>query len=294
MVHLPGHEQIGFVQVVSGPLRIRVGIVAYRTPMEQLLALGASLACSAQRAAEEVPIDLAVTVVVNDPEPQALDSVRDAARRIEALLPPSSRLRLIHGHGNIGYGAAQNRALETGDSDYDLILNPDVELDTMFLLVALRHLESHAGDVIVTPQGYDAEGNYARLAKRQPSLLVLALRALAISPSSRGPGRLIREYVYSDLLPSRAVVEIENASGCCMMCRSDALAAIGGFDEGYFLYFEDYDLSRRIRALGRIVELPGARIIHHGGHTSRRGVRRIMAFARSALRFFRHYGWRLW
>ena len=60
----------------------------------------------------------------------------------------------------------------------------------------------------------------------------------------------------------------------------------------YFLYFEDYDLSRRIGGHGAIFEVPTVRIHHHGGHTARRGIRRIARFLRSGVRYFNRYGWR--
>ena len=59
---------------------------------------------------------------------------------------------------------------------------------------------------------------------------------------------------------------------------------MNGFDERYFLYFEDYDLSLRVKNYGQIVELPQARITHYGGHTARRDLRRVVHFLRSGVR----------
>ncbi len=78
-----------------------------------------------------------------------------------------------------------------------------------------------------------------------------------------------------------------------MFCRSEALRAVDGFDERYFLYFEDYDLSARISRLGEIFEVPEVVIKHFGGDTAHRGWLRIRRFLRSAFTFFRTYGWRL-
>lgn len=74
-------------------------------------------------------------------------------------------------------------------------------------------------------------------------------------------------------------------SGCFMLFRTDALKALGGFDERYFLYFEDFDLSLRAQKLGRVVYYPGVRIQHYGGGAGRKGWRHIKMFLRSALTF---------
>ena len=77
-----------------------------------------------------------------------------------------------------------------------------------------------------------------------------------------------------------------------MLCRSDALQAVGGFDQRYFLHFEDLDLSLRMHAKGRVVSDPGVTLIHHGGHSAKKGLHHILLFARSAFRFFNTHGWR--
>ena len=112
--------------------------------------------------------------------------------------------------------------------------------------------------------------------------------------ATQGPlGRLVGGYTYADKLPSVSPEPVELASGCYMFCRREVLEAVGGFDESYFLYFEDYDLSRRIARYGSIYELPTVRIRHLGGRTARRGLRRIRYFVQSAYIFFQRYGWRI-
>ena len=100
-------------------------------------------------------------------------------------------------------------------------------------------------------------------------------------------------YVYDEALPAEAPAPIELASGCFMVARTAALKAIDGFDEGYFLYFEDFDLCRRLARHGSIYELPTAKITHYGGHTARRGLARTLRFVHSGYRYFSRHGWRL-
>ena len=172
--------------------------------------------------------------------------------------------------------------------------NPDLTMAPDVLVEAVHFLKASPGAVLAAPQGFDAEGRYARLAKRSPTLLALALRALSVEPSNGLLGRRVAAYVYDETLPAEAPAPIELASGCFMVARTAALKAIDGFDEGYFLYFEDFDLCRRLASHGGIYELPTAKITHYGGHTARRGLVRTLRFMRSGCRYFNGHGWRIW
>ena len=77
-----------------------------------------------------------------------------------------------------------------------------------------------------------------------------------------------------------------------MFCRRAAVAAIGGFSDRYFLYFEDFDLSLRAAARGAIAFVPAVRIVHHGGYAARKGRRHVLLFIRSVFAFYRRHGWR--
>jgi GT2 family glycosyltransferase len=77
-----------------------------------------------------------------------------------------------------------------------------------------------------------------------------------------------------------------------MVIRGDALRQVGGFDDRYFMYFEDFDLSMRLRELGRVVYAPRVSVVHHGGYAARKGLRHVLYFMRSGIRFFGQHGWR--
>jgi hypothetical protein len=81
-------------------------------------------------------------------------------------------------------------------------------------------------------------------------------------------------------------------SGCFMLARRKAVDATGGFDPGYFLYFEDFDWSVRLNRLTGSAYVPAVKIVHHGGGAARKGWRHVALFARSALRFYRKHGWK--
>ena len=272
---------------------LSIGIVTYRSADEVVRRLLASLAAAVRRAAAHTAMDVAIQLVCNDDESARFGALSALVDDFAQCAPECMRCELVAGHGNIGYGAAQNLAIRRSSADYHLVLNPDVELDEGALLESLRFLDANPDVVLVAPRGVDGSGRNAGLAKREPSVLVLLLRALSVPASPGFFGRRVGRYVYNDRLPSEQPVPIDLASGCYMFCRTSALRAVGGFDERYFLYFEDYDLSRRIAAQGGIFEVPGVGIRHHGGDTARRGLVRVARFVRSGIRYFNSYGWRI-
>jgi GT2 family glycosyltransferase len=197
---------------------------------------------------------------------------------------------VLSGHGNVGYGAGHNLAIRTTTSPHHLILNPDVELDPDSLFVALQTL-ALPGVVLVGAVGRDGDGRPGYLSKRMPGVWTFFLRGFAPAWLKRPFAGRLAHYEYRDLPPDR-FSDVLLVSGAFMLCRSDALQAVGGFDERYFLHFEDLDLSLRLHARGRVVSDPRVTLIHHGGHSAKKGLRHILLFARSACRFFSTHGWR--
>ena len=195
---------------------------------------------------------------------------------------------------NRGYGAGHNALLGGVLEGFCLVLNPDVELDPDALLIGLRTFCEQPGAVLLCPRGEDGLGHPAHLAKAYPSVLVLALRAAGPPWLRVRFQRQLADYARHDLetAPEPAVITL--ASGCFMLMRASALAAVGGFDEGYFLYFEDYDLSLRLASRGQLLHVPAMHIRHHGGESAGKGWRHRGWFLRSAWRFFNSHGWRWW
>ena len=77
-----------------------------------------------------------------------------------------------------------------------------------------------------------------------------------------------------------------------MLVKRFAIDRTGGFDPRFFLYFEDYDWSVRLNRVTQTAWLPAMRAVHHGGGASRKGLRHIGLFVRSAFRFYHKHGWR--
>jgi GT2 family glycosyltransferase len=131
------------------------------------------------------------------------------------------------------------------------------------------------------------------LCKRYPSVWVLFLRGFAPAFMRRRFAATVSDYEMRDVIGETFVGNIPLASGCFMLARTALLERVGGFDPGFFMYFEDYDLSLRVGRESQVAYVPRARIVHHGGDAARKGPRHIAWFVRSAWRFFTRHGWRI-
>lgn len=202
-------------------------------------------------------------------------------------------VELLASASNVGFGGGHNHVINTLDSAVHLILNPDVELADDAVLNALRFLDAEPAVGLLSPHAVDADDSNLYLCKRYPAVFDLFVRGFV--PQRWHPlfrNRLARYEMRELDLPQVPLATVEIVSGCCMFVRTPLLQAIGGFNDKYFLYFEDFDLSLRVSKLAKLAYVPTVNIIHHGGDAARKGWRHILHFTRSGFRFFRDHGWR--
>ena len=273
------------------PPSLSVSIVVYHPDQDRLGSTLASLrsALGVAHAARSLA-GATLTIIDNGTEDEA---ALDALIAHACGEPPWLRTRVLRGQGNIGYGRAHNLALGRASETYHLVLNPDVVLEDRALLEAIRYLEAHPDVGMLTPYVENERGEREFLCKREPSILVLALRGFGPAWLRRRFRDLLDWYEMRDLVEDRPSVGIPIASGCFMFGRASALRSIGGFSPAFFLYFEDFDLSLRLRAVAPIAFVPDVRIAHHGGYAARKGWKHRWLFIRSAVTFFRRQGWKV-
>jgi len=216
-----------------------------------------------------------------------------ALRALASWPAGAGPVEVLAGHGNVGYGRANNLAIERVRSDFHLIMNPDVELDAAALREALSAAREHPEVGLLAPAVYGDDGHLQYLCKRYPSVWVLFLRGFAPAVLRRRFAPAIAHYEMRDVIADRFVPNVPLASGCFMLARTALLSRLGGFDPRYFMYFEDYDLSLRVAQEAVVAYVPRARILHHGGEASRKGLRHVAWFMRSAWRFFARHGWKI-
>ena len=219
--------------------------------------------------------ELEITVVDNDDEPVP-------------GLPPG--VRLIETGENLGFARAHNRGILASDGDCVVFANPDtlVERDFFENLAAFFEKNPEAG--VVGPRIMDDSGSVQLSARKEIGFV---------------SGLLGRTSLLTRLFPKSAVVRrlfpaseqhdgpavVDWVSGACMAVRRDLLEELGGFDERFFMYFEDADLCRRAREAGWLVYyLPGIEIVHHTGKSSRSKPLATWRLHKSAFLYHRKHG----
>jgi GT2 family glycosyltransferase len=264
-------------------------IVTFRPDVALLERTLVSLAAAVRHArARGLVSDAAVFVVDNGPR-ALLPAIEGALR---SFPPDAGTVELVHGHGNVGYGRANNLVLPRLRSDLHLIANPDVELEPDALAAAIEALNGDAAMGVVAPSVFGPDGARQYLCKRYPSVWVLFLRGFAPASLRKRHAAALDHYEMRDVPPDKPFAPVTLASGCFMLMRTALFARLGGFDPRFFMYFEDYDLSLRAGRESTVAYVPAARIAHHGGEASRKGLRHVAWFLRSAWRFFAKHGWK--
>jgi len=265
-------------------------IVTYHSD-PRLLARALHSLAQATREAREAGLVGEMTLHIVDNGPAESEAQLNDA--LQAWDLEAGAVELHAGHGNVGYGRANNLVLERLASDVHLIMNPDVELQRGALREALSALDRHPEVGMVAPAAYGDDGAPQYLCRRYPTLWVLFLRGFAPGFLRRRFARALDAYEMRDVVCDRFVASVPLASGCFMLARTALLLKLGGFDPRFFMYFEDYDLSLRMGRHAAVAFVPGARIVHHGGEASRKGLRHVAWFARSAWHFFSTHGWKI-
>jgi N-acetylglucosaminyl-diphospho-decaprenol L-rhamnosyltransferase len=182
-------------------------------------------------------------------------------------------IHLISNSAPKGFGENHNAAFSEARGDYFCVINPDVRLkDNVFPDLVACHISQNAGvsaPIIMSPEGMQEDS-----ARRFPSPLIILSKAIGLS-----------NHVVTD--PSEFVNHPDWVAGMFMFFNSNEYQKIGGFDERYFLYYEDVDLCARLRLNGRnAVVCPTTSVIHDAQRTSHRNLKYLRWHITSMLRFF--------
>ena len=175
---------------------------------------------------------------------------------------------LLESAENLGYGGAMNRGVASLPPaiDWVLLSNPDVVLQEGAIDELVAGAQSRPDAASLGPRVLRPDGSVYPSARRLPSLRTGIGHALFARAIPRN--RWTRRY-QADELPVDEPRDAGWLSGSCLLVRRSAFEQVGGFDEGYFMYFEDVDLGARFGAAGFAnVYWPAAVVTHSGAHST--------------------------
>ena len=186
---------------------------------------------------------------------------------------------------NKGFGAGHNFILNRLDSDYHVIINPDIIIRDDVISKMVEYLEEHSEIGMLSPEIRFPDGRLQILGKKIPKP-----KYLVASRLRRGaPGKILSEYAMLDKDLS-VPQEIQNATGCFMFIRTDLFKKLGGFDERYFMYFEDCDLTRKVNEVSKVVYYPGATVFHEWGRESKKNFKLKIVQIKSMVKYYSKWG----
>lgn len=267
----------------SDPMRQRhalLVIVAYHPSEDEVNRLASCLAQLSPR--------LGYGVVSND---------HRQGEPVEALR--SGADAFIINRDNPGYGRAINQLVSLLHHQGRLpgligALNTDLAWQQGTFEILIDWMLERPGVSLVVPQLVDPEGVVQFLCKPNPTVLGLFSRRFI--PEFLKPGWLRRYdqwYVMADR-DYDSIFDVPYLSGCCMLMRSEHFLAAGGFDERFFLYLEDADITRALSAYGRTLHLPIVSVVHHWGRGNHQSFRLTLVNLHSVWLYFSKWGWQLW
>jgi hypothetical protein len=260
---------------MSAATRVAVVVVSFEA-RDTLVAGLATLERNAGVAVETVVVDNA--------------STDGSAAAVRAGFPG---VKVIANAENVGFARACNQGARESGAPLVLFLNPDASLEPGALPVLASLVESRPRVGIAGPRTHSTNGDIQ--VSTGPDLSLLSewrQRRLVRGVAGRDPKALAQ----AEVLHAREH-EPDWVSGACLLARREAFLAVGGFDERFFLYEEDADLCRRVRAAGwQVVFTPAAEVRHALGLSMARAPERArLEYRRSHLLYYRkHCGFLQW
>ncbi len=221
-----------------------------------------------------------IIVVDNASADGTPERVREAFPEVRLLCNPVNR----------GFPAANNQGMRAARGRYFLLLNPDTLVLDRAIESLVAFAEAHPEAGVVGPQLLNPDGTVQSSRRRFPTLWTALFESTWWQPYA--PRRILRHYYVLDR-SDEEIQEVDWVTGAAMLVRREVVERVGPMDEGFFMYAEELDWCRRIRAAGwRVFYYPPAKIVHYGGRSSDQvPALQHLAFQRSKIRYFRkHHG----
>ena len=255
------------------PRRLSAAIVMYGGPEE-------TYRCLQSIEQATLPGSLRLFLVDNASPDGALEelSAMGISQGIGVLAQPENK----------GFGAGHNTVMPLLESEYHAVINPDIVLEADVLNQMADWMDAHPDVVITIPRLIFPDGRPQHIAKRRPALLPLLSRQLRLPFLKKYENHYLM--LDEDLTKS---IDVEFCSGSFFLIRTKVFEEIGGFDEGYFMYVEDADITQKALQKGRAVYLPQVEVQHAWHRDAHRRPRQFFWQMRSMLRYFKKWGFKL-
>lgn len=208
--------------------------------------------------------------------------------RLQALAGP--QIVITAAQVNQGFGHGHNVNLNQTTTPYFICCNPDILLPAASFVTMAQFLAANPQVSMVTPKITAPDGQVQHLVRQHLDVFDYFLRFLPFKAVKHLFAKRLARFECRNLGEQRQPIQF--GSGAFMFLRTEMLHQIHGFDQQFFMYFEDNDLCMRLnQAGGQIYYLPDAPVIHYYARDSHKNLRGFMVFVRSMVRYFNKWGW---
>jgi GT2 family glycosyltransferase len=191
---------------------------------------------------------------------------------------------------NLGYGAAHNIALRRSMESrvkYHLVVNPDIRFEADIIDIIARFMDKNAETGHLMPKVFYPDGQIQYLCKLIPTPVDLLFRRFLPAGWTRRPTAQFEMHGSG----YNRIMDVPYLSGCFMFLRVTALEETGIFDERFFMYPEDIDLTRRIHRKYRTVFYPEVSVVHYHERSSYKNLKMLWIHTVNLIRYFNKWGW---
>jgi GT2 family glycosyltransferase len=252
-------------------MKINISIVTYKTKKEELLRCIDSIVKDVMNAT--------IYIIDNSPD-----------NTISFYLKNNDNIKYIHNPRNTGYGAGHNIAIKFAledNIDYHLVINPDVNYSGAVVTELVCYMEDNKSIGQIMPKVKNYDGTNQFLCKMIPTPFDLLLHRFPRHSYIKSAMNKY-ELLYTNY---NKIMFVPFLSGCFMLFRVSSLKKIGLFDERFFMYLEDTDITRRMAENYDTIFYPYCSIYHGFAGESRRSIRMLLIHAISLIRYFNKWGW---
>ncbi len=189
-------------------------------------------------------------------------------------------IEFVFNNKNIGFGKAHNKVLEKINSDYHLILNPDVTFNPNVFNVLIKQFEKDKKISMISPKVISLNGETQFTCRKNPTIKeIISRRIVVFKKNRKDPGLELSKPFYPEFI-----------HGCFMLFKTPDFVKLKGFDERYFLYMEDADICREIKQSGKeILYYPEVKITHIHRKGSSKKIKLLFYHILSAIKYFRKW-----
>jgi GT2 family glycosyltransferase len=271
---------------------LQVSIVTYRPDEDMLIRCLYALSEAIEYARAEGVLRTVNVALIDNSESRRM--VERLVELGDLFFREPIQVSYLHGHANIGFGAAHNLTLHGSGADYHLVLSVNAELTQTSLAEGVRWMNDHDDVGAAAPSLFAPDGSRLYPCRRFPSVLDLFLTSFAPAwLRNFFESRIKRYEMRAETDSHEPFFDIPCFSQICVLARRRVTDQSSGFDPAFFLYFEMYDWILRLGLIARTAYIPSMRVLFYGDTIS--GTPRVnhkIVFCKSASHFFRKHGWK--